>query len=218
MEVTRYILLVEDHALVREGLVHTLRRIGTEWEVVEAYDSASAMERLDDVDFELVVLDLLLPGMNGMAFLSLLRRRYPTLPVIVVSAMFDRVTVDRAMRQGASGFVPKTSSGETLIDAVEAVLAGEIYLPSEKPVRPGRFGRIATSKKTDAKNHYNLTDAQERVLSMLALGKNNREIGEALGLTEGTVKVHVSRIYRSLGVNSRAQALLVLARDGITFD
>lgn len=196
------ILLVEDHVLVREGMVQTLSRLDGDWTLIEAADAAHALALVKArTDIDLVITDLIMPGMNGFSLLATLRECDASLPVLVVSALCDKQTVARAMRQGASGFVSKSDSGDQLVQAVRTVLAGDLYTP------PDRF------RRTTVLAPNGLTQAQARVLSLLADGRSNREIAESLGLAEGTVKVHVSRILSAYKVNSRAKLLLVLPRD-----
>lgn len=209
------ILLIDDHALVREGLAQTLKRLGEDWQVLEAGDADCALNMLDTrEDVDVIITDLMLPGMNGFSLLALLRKRNPELPVIVVSSLEDRPTIARALKQGALGFVSKSCCGADLLEAVRCVMAGDIYTPRERPVpNRTRIGRTSGKGKLDSAKRYGLTNAQARVLDMLAEGRSNRDIAEGLGLTEGTVKVHVSRILRALNVSSRAQVLLKLERD-----
>lgn len=196
------ILVIDDHALVREGLAQTLSRLGGTLSVIEATDAAHALALIDERDdIDLVITDLIMPGMNGFSLLATLRERDPSLPVLVVSALSDKPTVTRAMRQGASGFVSKGDSGAQLVEAVREVLEGNLYTPP------------ARSKASDVPAPNGLTRAQQRVLLLLAEGCSNREIAESLGLAEGTVKVHVSRILSAYKVGSRAQLLIALARE-----
>ncbi|MDP2870144.1 response regulator transcription factor [Methyloversatilis sp.] len=196
------ILVIDDHALVREGLAQTLSRLGGALSVIEATGAAHALTLIDERDdIDLVITDLIMPGMNGFSLLATLRERDPSLPVLVVSALCDRPTVSRAMRQGASGFVSKGDSGAQLVAAVREVLDGNLYTPP------------ARTKVVDAPATNGLTRAQQRVLLLLAEGCSNREIAESLGLAEGTVKVHVSRILSAYKVGSRSQLLIALARE-----
>jgi len=205
------LLVVEDHALVREGLLQTLHKLSPRLKLFEAEDAEGALHVVEkEKEFDLVLLDLMLPGMNGMAMLTVMRKRFPAVPVLVISALGDAETVRRAMRQGASGFVPKSSSGEVLLDAVRRVLDGELYLPAY--LRDSANAEQMDDSKRDPTGTYGLTAAQLRVLDLLKQGKSNREIGELLGLTEGTVKLHVSKIFKALKVSSRAQALVILGR------
>lgn len=203
------LLVVEDHALVREGLVGALRRMSSNVEVLEARDAESALRLIEqNDDLDLLLLDLMLPGINGFSLLGVLRKRFPTLPVVVVSALEDHDSLRRAFRHGASGFVPKSSSIADLEAVVRTVLEGGVYMPG--PL--GKSGPAAGGRGMTLAERFGLTVAQNRVLELVAQGKSNREIGELLGLAEGTVKVHMSAIFRALGVQSRAQAMVIINR------
>lgn len=200
------ILIVEDHALVREAMAQSLSRLESGVECFEAADGDEALAVLESQpDLDLAVVDLMLPDVNGFSLLAILGKRFPDMPAIVVSAMDDDASVRRALAAGASGFVSKASSGEVLALAVREVLEGGMPTPRASP--PGRGGRSRS-----AAERYGLTSAQNRVAELLATGGSNREIAAKLGLTEGTVKVHMTAIYRALGVSSRSQALVLLSR------
>jgi DNA-binding NarL/FixJ family response regulator len=210
--VTR-LLVIEDHALVREGLLQTLRKLGPDVTLFEAQDAEEAMRLLEaEAEFDLALLDLMLPGMNGLSLLSVMRKRFPAVPVVVISALDDIETVSRAMRQGASGFVPKSNSSETLLDALRSVLEGEVFLPAHLRERIVAGRQEENGKSRSLADRFGLTAAQLRVLELLMQGKTNREIGDLLGLTEGTIKIHVSKIFKALKVSSRAQALVAVSR------
>lgn len=206
------ILVVEDHALVREGLLQALRGLGDEVETFSAGSAEEALEQLGQAaDLDLVLLDLMLPGTSGMGLVGALRKRFPEIPVLILSALDDPETVSRAMRQGAAGFVPKSSPTETLLGAVRQVLAGDTWLPpqlEEAVMQKASHGRNIAAR-------FRLTPAQMRVLELLVQGKTNRDIAEVLNVTEGTVKIHVSAIFRALDVSNRSQALLVAGRYGL---
>ena len=196
------LLVVDDHALVREGLMQTLHQLEDQVTCTGTQDADEAVNRLQKEDYDLLLLDLMLPGINGMAFLGVLRKRFPSLPVVILSALDDPDTVARAMRQGASGFVPKYSSSEDLLDALRQVLSGVLFLPPQL--------REANGSSRSLGERYGITAGQMRVLELLGQGKTNREIADLLGLTEGTVKIHVSAIFKALKVSNRGQALLVV--------
>jgi DNA-binding NarL/FixJ family response regulator len=204
------LLVIEDHALVREGLLQTLRGLEDEVNADGAPDADEALRLLETgVDYDLILLDLMLPGTNGLGLLGVLRKRFPAIPVVILSAMEDPDTVSRAMKQGASGFVPKSASSETLIDGLRQVLDGEVYLaPKLRDREGGGRGRSVIDR-------FGLTRGQVRVLELLTQGKTNRQIADLLGLTEGTVKIHVSAIFKALNVTNRAQALLAVSRQRI---
>ena len=215
------VLVVEDHALVREGLVRLLAQLEAGVVVRDCADFDAALNLLETEDeVDLVLLDLALPGIDGFVGLDVLRRRFPAIPVVVVSAFDDMPTITRVMNLGASGFIPKAFSGEALLAALQQVLAGNIFHPDrigeaaqlddEQPVPPAAKGVTAAD--------VGLTERQAQVLALMVRGLSNREIAERLELSEGTVKIHVTAIFKTLGVTSRTQALVAVARYGIGFD
>jgi DNA-binding NarL/FixJ family response regulator len=205
------ILVVEDHTLVRDGLLVALRGLDVETQAFGVAEANGAIAVLDSEDIDLMILDLMLPGIQGDAFLPIVRRRFPTVPVVILSALDDVETVSRVMKAGASGFVSKSSSSTELVSALQKVMSGEIYLP------PEMSSRIARNENGDAgasplTKRFGLTPAQGRVLEQMAEGSSNRQIAEVLGLSVGTVKIHVSKIMKTLGVSNRAAAALMVKR------
>ena len=202
------ILVIEDHALVREGLLLALRGINEEGdlaEVIGAKDADEASSKLaENGNYDLALLDLMLPGTSGMAFLGVLRQRYPHVPVVILSALDDANTVAKAIRLGAAGFVFKASPTDVLMGALRDVLAGDIWVPPEY-----RDANMKRRKPRSVAERYGLTKSQARVLELLAEGKSNRDISALLDVTEGTVKIHVSAILKTMKVENRSQALLL---------
>jgi DNA-binding NarL/FixJ family response regulator len=205
------LLVVEDHALVREGLLATAKNLGAETQTFGVADANEAIGVLETEDIDLMILDLMLPGTKGQTLLPVVRRRFPTVPVVVLSAMDDADTVSRVMKAGASGFVSKSGSSSDLLEALRAVLAGEIWLPPKLKELTNRSESAQGEGKTLAQR-FGLTVAQARVLELLIEARSNRQIGEVLGLTEGTVKIHVSAIMKAMGVNNRSEAALLATR------
>jgi DNA-binding NarL/FixJ family response regulator len=205
------LLVVEDHALVREGLLATLNNLGPNTETIGVPDANAAIGVLESQDVDMLILDLMLPGTKGQTFLPLVRRRFPTVPVVVLSALDDPDTVSKVMKAGASGFVSKAGSSAELLGALRAVLSGDIYLPAKLQELATRSEAAQADGKPLAQR-FGLTAAQARVLDLLAEGRSNRQIGELLGLTEGTVKIHVSAIMKAMGVSNRAEAALLANR------
>ena len=210
------ILVVEDHALVREGLVQTLRQLEPGVTVCEAASSSAATVLLKQGQvFDLIVLDLALPGIDGLTYLPTLRQRYPAMPVVIVSGYDDSLTVRKAMKSGAAGFVSKNSSSEQLLAAVREILAGGSSTAARVPIVSATdLARSPVSKSPQIAD-FGLTERQAEVLGLVARGKTNRDIAALLILSEGTVKVHLTAIFKALGVASRTQALVVIARRGL---
>jgi len=211
------LLVVEDHPLVRDGLVRLLAQVEAETEVHECADFEGALTLLaNDGDFDLVLLDLALPGIDGFAGLDILRRRYPAMPVAVISAFDDTPTITRVINLGASGFIPKAYPAEELLAAVREVLGGGIFRPSGQPVaRLDDQVPLPPSKMSVQPNEIGLTERQAQVLSLIVRGLSNRDIAEQLNLSEGTVKIHATAVFKVLGVTSRTQALVAVTRYGI---
>lgn len=211
------LLVIEDHALVREGLVRVLRQLEPEVTVFEAGDCNSAITVLErEQDLDLVLLDIALPGLDGLGCLDLFRERFPSVPVVVVSAYDDGHTVNRALKHGALGFIPKAYSTEKLVAAVRQVLAGNIHRPEQlMPVNLGAELAPAPTVQEAPASEFGLTERQAEVLGLMTKGKSNRDIANLLGLSEGTVKIHITAIFKALGVSSRTQALVAVSRLGI---
>jgi len=210
------LLVIEDHALVREGLVQTLRQLADEVDISAVADYDGAVAQLENVGgFDLALLDLGLPGIDGLSCLKAFRKRYPAMPVVILSAFDDAQTVDRAMKSGAASFVPKTYSSERLLTVLREVLAGQVFTPDPVPA-----ASVAISPPLKASGgvdpaDFGLSERLAEVLGLMASGKSNRDIAKLLGLTEGTVKVHMTRIFKALRVTSRTQAMVVVNRRGI---
>lgn len=202
------VLVADDHPLMRQALrlaVDEICPYGPR-RIVETACFAE-VEKLGDalLEFDLVVLDLKMPGMDGFAGLIGLRRRYPTLPIVIFSATEDRHVIEEAMACGAAGYIPKTLDREAITEALAAVLRGELYAP-EPP--PGSLTGSRDAAAARAARLQALTRQQLKVLQLVAEGKPNKIIAFELDIAETTVKAHMTVILRKLGVHSRTQAVL----------
>ncbi len=213
MAATR-ILIVDDHPLFREALKQAISGgIGNATvELAASLDAATAILDHDD-DYDLVLLDLRMPGVQGLSGLIYLRAQYPNVPVVLITAAEDQGLVQKALNLNASGFIPKTSPIDTIITAINTVLKGDIWVP-EGSAQPS-----PADKETDdiARRIATLTAQQIRVLMMLKEGLLNKQIAYELNVSEATIKAHVSAILQKLNVSSRTQAVIAAGRiDGVT--
>lgn len=203
------LIVVDDHPLVLTALAQIVPALGRPVTMLGAPDRDAAYALLAaHPDCALLLLDLALPGTKGFELLGALRRDFPRLPIAVLSATHDRATVEGAYAAGAKGFLAKTASGEQLVDALRRLLDGR-PCPRPELARPSAPIRVTETAA------LGLTQRQDQVLRLLAQGKPNKLICRDLGLSEGTVKVHVSAILRALNVHTRAQAIAELARRGV---
>jgi DNA-binding NarL/FixJ family response regulator len=209
------ILVIDDHPLIQEALQHVLAALDPQLELLQAQDASEAHALLSrEPDTDLIVLDLTLPGCDGFELLADLRKEWPGMPVLVLSATHDRATVEHALDLGAMGFIPKTANTRVLLDALRLVLAGGVYVPTESA--PG--GAAPRPRSALRPEQLGLTLRQADVLKLLVQGKPNKLICRDLRLSEGTVKVHVSAILRALNVHNRTQVVIELARRGVRLD
>ena len=206
------ILVVDDHPLIQQALAQSLPHLHGSLEVLAAIDREEALTALArHPDCALLLLDLTLPGAHGLDLLAQLRRDFPLLPVVVLSATHDRATVGSAMAAGARGYIAKTSTPAELLDAIRTVLAGGRSVTTDFAPAMATLGGVPGTS-------LGLTHRQADVLRLLIQGKPNKLICRDLRLSEGTVKVHVSAILKALNVRSRAQAIAELTRRGVFID
>jgi two-component system, NarL family, nitrate/nitrite response regulator NarL len=204
------LLLADDHHLVREALSYYLRQTAAEVAVEEAASLPEALQKVrqSETPFDAVILDLHMPGMNGLNGLEVMRAEVPGIPVIILSGNISpRETAD-AVRRGASGVIPKELRGPALINALRLVLAGETYLPATLIDAP-------SVDETERETLGNLTRRELEVVKLLACGHSNREIAGRLSLAEVTVKLHLHNAFQKMGARSRADAVRIALQKGI---
>ncbi|UVJ42018.1 response regulator transcription factor [Pseudomonas sp. LS1212] len=205
------ILIADDHPLFREAIHNVISDGFPGSEVMETADLDSALEltqQHDDLD--LILLDLNMPGMHGLNGLINLRNEAPTIPVVIVSAEQDKQIVLQAITYGAVGFITKSSPRSQMTDAIEQILNGNVYLPSDiiRTQKAGSGRRMHEAPSFPPELLQALTRKQLLVLERMTKGESNKQIAYALEIAETTVKAHVSAILRKLNVHNRVQAIL----------
>jgi DNA-binding NarL/FixJ family response regulator len=203
------LVIADDHPLFRGALREAVAGLLEQVDIAEAgtYDElVELLERNGDVD--LVLLDLAMPGVRGFSGLMYMRAQYPGVPVIVVSANDDPAAIRRCMDFGASGFIPKTLGVDAMRTAISRILGGDVWTPPDVDLT----GESDAASAELMARMATLTPQQVRVLMMLSEGLLNKQIAFQLGVSEATVKAHVSAILQKLGVESRTQAVIAAAK------
>ena len=203
------LIIADDHPLFRGALREAVSGLLANADFAEAGSFDEAVAAIDGGgDIDLVLLDLTMPGVRGFSGLMYLRAQYPSVPVVVVSANDDPAVIRRCIDLGASGFIPKTLAIESIRGAIARVLEGGVWTPPDVDLERAGDEEITRLMARMA----TLTPQQVRVLMMLSEGLLNKQIAYALGVSEATVKAHVSAILQKLGVESRTQAVIAAAR------
>jgi DNA-binding NarL/FixJ family response regulator len=206
---TYQLVIADDHPLFRGALREAVSGLLERVEIAEAGTFDDVVALLDKGgEIDLVLLDLTMPGVRGFSGLLYIRAQYPSVPVIVVSANDDPAAIRRCMEFGASGFIPKTLSVEEMRAAISRILNGGVWTPADVDLSAGSDAESAALMVRMA----TLTPQQVRVLMMLSEGLLNKQIAYQLGVSEATVKAHVSAILQKLGVESRTQAVIAAAK------
>jgi DNA-binding NarL/FixJ family response regulator len=204
------LIIADDHPLFRGALREVVAGDASRVQMAEVGDIESLIRLLErDADIDLVLLDLGMPGARGFSSLMYLRAQYPAVPVVIVSAHSEPATIRNAMRFGSSGFIPKTLDVESMREAIRTVLGGGTWTPADVDLSAADDEEAALAARL-----AKLTPQQVRVLMMLSEGLLNKQIAYELGVSEATVKAHVSAILTKLDVDSRTQAVILAARIG----
>ncbi|ANC54868.1 MAG: DNA-binding NarL/FixJ family response regulator [Brevundimonas sp.] len=192
------IVVADDHPLFRAALRSAVDKAAPGAEVVECASLAEARAAMVAGAVDLLLLDLKLSDSEGMAGLAAVRAEQPTVPVVVVSASEDAPVVRHALGLGAAGFIPKSSSLPQMVEAIAAILAGDSWAPDVPEADNDLAGRVAS-----------LTPSQLRILEGLKAGRLNKQIAFDLGVSEATIKAHLTSVFRKLGVHNRTQAVIL---------
>jgi DNA-binding NarL/FixJ family response regulator len=196
------VMVVEDHVLVRLGLVAAANEEPDIEVVAEADDAEQAIEVFMPNEVDVVVLDLRLPGMDGIEIIKALHDKCANVRVLMLSSYSNSDDITRAIQEGANGYVVKGMPLKRVLEGIRAVHAGKTYLPREVRERIKEQTSLSVSSR------------ELDVLKLIAKGKSNKEIGARLGITESTVKAHLARIFPKLGVTDRAHAIAFAIKRG----
>ncbi|MCG8490467.1 MAG: response regulator transcription factor [Sneathiellales bacterium] len=208
------ILIADDHPLYRMALSGLLAQLDAETTIIDCNDFKELQEEMESETTlpDLIVLDIRMPGSSFEEALGKLKKEHPSIPVVVVSASEEVSDMTLALSLGADGYIPKSSTREVLISAIRLVLSGGKYIPSQAfSITSSASSAISAppaNQEQSVQATLQLTRRQKNVLELMAQGQSNKEIANALELAESTVKVHITAIFRTLGVSNRTQAVL----------
>ncbi|MEJ2766724.1 response regulator transcription factor [Photobacterium sp. MCCC 1A19761] len=210
MDAQYTIVIADDHPLFRNALFQSVHMAISGANLLEADSLDTLLALLDkEPDIDLILLDLKMPGANGMSGLIQLRSRYPDLPIVVISASEETSVIRQVRSHGAFGFIPKSSDMRALIGALNQVLDGEPFFPEG-------LGEDDEETNELAERIATLTPQQYKVLCMLSDGLLNKQIAYELNVSEATIKAHMTAIFRKLGVKNRTQAVILLQQMDLT--
>ena len=205
---TLKILLADDHALFRESLSLALLRLSDdEPEILQAEHGEQAINLAQNHDLDLILLDLDMPGINGLDAIQTLLSAQPDTPIVMISAHEEISVINKALAKGVKGFIPKTTPAEVTLSALRLVLSGGVYLPPQLMQQ--------TPVKTKQSHDDLLTPRQIEVLKLLQQGVQNKNIAHQLNLSPSTVKVHIRRIFTTLSARNRTEAVNIAIEMGI---
>lgn len=212
------LLIADDHTLFRDALVLYIERASPNAQIKQAKDFYEVMNILAvDPAFDLVVLDLGMPGMNRLQGIEIIRDAYPSMRVALMSGIAEPADVREALALGISGYFPKTLSGKTLVFAIQKVLHGHLYIPEDKKknnILPAYYHDQAKNVVQSIES-YNLTPRETEVLQYLVGGASNKDIARAVNLQVVTIKLHVRGICRKMNAQNRTQAALMAKESGL---
>jgi NarL family two-component system response regulator YdfI len=204
------VLIADDHLVVREGL-HTILEVSGDIEPVgEAADGAEAVRRVGELSPDVVLMDLRMPGMDGIEAIKQIKASYQAVEIVILTTYDDDEYIVQGLRAGARGYLLKDTGRQALFETIRAAARGESLLPSA--VVDKVVARLSTPRPVPSGS---LSEREQEVLALLAQGASNKEISLRLQITERTVKAHVTSIFNKLGVNSRAEAVAVALRQGL---
>ena len=204
------VLLADDHALFRDGMRYVLQQLSEQVHIICAGDFTETLQQAEaNPDIDLALVDLNMPGSDGVASIRIFHHRFPAIPLVVVSGSEQRAEIECVMEYGAMGFISKMSSGKMMVSALRIVLDGGIYFPpqllGQASAEPEKTA--ISDKSSQLPNKLGLTKRQMETLQHLAAGMSNKEIAQQMQLAEGTIKVHIAAAYQVLQVSSRLDAV-----------
>jgi DNA-binding NarL/FixJ family response regulator len=206
------VMIVDDHKLVREGL-KAVFGLGEEIDVVgEAGSGEDALDMIARVDPDVILMDISMPGMNGIQATKQIRKEYPDVKIVILTMLDQEGSVYEAVKAGATGYMIKSTSSDELVRAIEAVNDGKAL---QHPDATAQLNKEFESLSENRAKDYGLSDREMEVLQLLSEGKTNKELAKALWISEQTVKTHLAHIFGKLGTSDRTETVAHALRSGL---
>jgi len=209
------VMLVDDHEVVLEGLIRILEKQGGIKIVSVARSAEEALEKIDRFPPDVVIVDIQLPGMNGIEFIRRIKSQYPDIEAITLTVFDDEQFAKQAIKAGAIGYVIKDAAKEELVKAVRAAAKGESLISTSVARKLIEEISEPAGKRKKEEEHEGLSQRELDVIKLMARGYNNRQIADILFISEHTVKVHIRNIFRKIGVTDRTNAVLWAIERGL---
>ncbi len=205
--------IADDHPLFRNAILEVIKQNYPRAKISQSGDLDATIDALEEnSDMDLLLLDLHMPGSQDLFGLILIREKFPSIPVAIISGLENQDTVNRAMGHGACGYIPKSCTPQIIHEALTTLLAGNRWVTKDFQ---NNISPVSQEEKLLAAKVATLTPQQYKVLCYVREGWLNKQIGFELGVTEATVKAHISAIFRKLGISNRTQAVIILSKMSI---
>jgi two-component system, NarL family, nitrate/nitrite response regulator NarL len=208
-------VLADDHSLFREALCYYLRQSSLAPEIIEAGSLGEALERAAEARPDALLLDFVMPGMDGARSIDVARHRQPGIPIVILSGNMTREQMAEAVRRGATGVISKDLTGKALVEALEHILSGESVVAPSAWVDPLSGAPFPHGEHGESWAHFNLTPREIEVVRLLARGMRNKTIAYSLGVANITVRLHLRNAFRKMGAGNRADAVRIAMRSGL---
>ena len=209
------ILVVDNHVLFRAGIKLLLQSCPSTKHVSECGTTSEMLELMTQSKFDLVFYDFDVSHMNGIDELIFFRKHFPSTKIVVLSSETNPLVIHRAIESGASGFITKKSSKETLFNAIDSINSGQTILPDEYTDPKYNANHYSSSRRTATAIMVCLSKRQREILHLLIQGRSNKSISEHLHISSNTVKSHLSAIFRAIGANNRTEVVYFAAKSGV---
>jgi DNA-binding NarL/FixJ family response regulator len=209
------LVIADDHNLFREALCYYLRQSSLAPDIIEASSLGEALDRAAATLPDALLLDFVMPGMDGARGIDIARRRHPDIPIVILSGNMTREQMTEAVRRGAAGVISKDLTGKALVEVLERILSGESVVAPPAWVEPLSGAPSPQGEHGEGWKHFNLTPREVEVVRLLARGMSNKAIAHSLGIADITGRLHLRNAFRKMGAGNRADAVRIAMRSGL---